>query len=147
MQTAKDLMISEVISVSPLTPAQVAVDRLVDHNLSGIPVIDDTGRIVGIFSEVDRILQGSLDGFMVQGLMSKDVVAIDVNESWADVARTFKESLVRRLPVTENGVMVGIIGLRDMIRYIRETERTLEMIAPVVRDCERIDSECWCNAD
>ena len=147
MPTAQDLMRRPVIAVSPETPADEAVDLLVENEVSGLPVVDTAGRIVGIFSEVDQIQRGSMAGRSVQHMMTKQVVTVDVQDSLVEVMHVFKDNSVRRLPVTENGAMVGIIGLRDLVRYIRETERTLEEIAPVFRDWERVESDGWCDFD
>lgn len=147
MQTARDLMRRPVIAVSPQTPAEEAIDLLVESDLSGLPVVDPEGRIAGIFSEVDRFQSGNLKGRSVEHLMTKQVVTVDVQDSLIEVTRAFKENSVRRLPVTENGTVVGIIGLRDLVGYLRESERTLEVIAPVFREWELFESECWCNAD
>lgn len=142
MQTARDLMRRRVISVSPQTLAEEALDLLLKYGVSGLPVVNSVGRVVGVFSEVDRIQQGSLEGQTVDRLMSKKVVTVDVQDSLAEVARVFKESSVRRLPVIEDGAMVGIIGLRDLIRYIRDTERTLRGITPFIEAWELAESEC-----
>ena len=147
MHNAQVLMRRRVIAVSPETPAEEAIDLLVQNDVSGLPVVDRTGTIVGMFSEMDRINWGSVEGRSVEQLMSKPVVTVDVQDSLVEVARVFKENFVRRLPVTENGEMVGIIGLRDLIRYIRDNERVMEGIAPMVSDWEFFQSECWSNAD
>ena len=147
VQTARDLMRRRVIVVSPQTAAEKAIDLLVRNDVSGLPVVDGTGKIVGMFSEIDRIKRGSVEGRSVQQLMSKPVVTVKAQDSLVEVARVFKANFVRRLPVTDNGKMVGIIGLRDLIRYIRDNERVMDGIAPVVSDWEFFQSECWSNAD
>jgi len=147
MHTAQDLMQRQVIAVLPQTPTEEAIDLLIKNDVSGLPVVDRAGRIVGIFSEVDRIQRGSKEKRSVQHSMTKKVATVDVQDSLVEVARIFRDNSVRRLPVTENGVMVGIIGLRDLVRYIRETERTLERIVPVFQESKLVESECWCNAD
>lgn len=147
MQTARDLMRRPVIAVSPLTLVEEAIDLLVKNDVSGLPVVDPAGHVVGVFSEVDRMQHGSTEGRTVQQLMTTQVVTVDVQDSLAEVTRVFQENTVRRLPVTKNGAMVGIIGLRDLVSYIRETERTLAAIAPVVREWDLFESDSSCNAD
>jgi CBS domain-containing protein len=136
-----------VISVTPETPAADAIDLIVENDVSGLPVVDGDGNIVGVFSEIDRIQQGNIEGKSVSQLMTQRVVTVDVQDSLVEVARAFKENTVRRLPVMDKGAMVGIIGLRDLVRYIREAERTLEGIAPVVRNCELFKPECQSHVD
>jgi CBS domain-containing protein len=147
MHKAQDLMRRRVIAVSPETSAEEAIDLLVQNNVSGLPVVDGTGTVVGMFSEMDRIKWGSVEGRSVEQLMSTPVVTVNVQDSLVEVARVFKANFVHRLPVTENGEVVGIIGLRDLIRYIRDNERVMDGIAPVVSDWEFFQSECWSNAD
>lgn len=147
MHVARDLMRRRVISVSPETPVETAIDLLVENELSGLPVVDSDGHVLGIFSEIDRFQCGNADGRSVKHLMTTNALTVDVRESLVEVAHLFREHSVRRLPVTDKGKMVGIIGLRDLVRFIRETERTLEGMAPVLHDWELFESECWSNVD
>ena len=147
MQTARNLMQRQVIAVSPQTSAQEAIDLLLENNVSGLPVVDSAGRILGIFSEVDQIKRGSAKDRSVLDLMTTEVTTVDVEDSLVAVKHAFRDNAVRRLPVTENGIMVGIIGLRDLVRYTRELESALEQISPVFAKPGLFESECWCNVD
>ena len=122
MHTAQDLMRRHVIAVSPQTSSDDAIDLLIEHEVSGLPVVDKAGRILGIFSEIDQVQRGDMERRPVEQVMSKRVLSVDVHESWTEVARIFHENSVHRLPVTESGLLVGIIGLRDLISFIRDTE-------------------------
>ena len=140
MQKARDLMRRPVIATSPQTPAEEAIELLVENELSAIPVVDPQGHVVGVFAEDDQIEFDSLSGRSVQQVMTRQVVTVDAQDSLVDVTHAFKD-----LPVTENGAVVGTIGLSDLVRHFRDNERNLGAIAPVLR--ELVQSECWCNAD
>lgn len=152
MQTARDLMRRNVIAVSPETSNKDAIDRLVENDVSGMPVVDSAGRVVGVLSELDQIQRGAMADQSVRELMTTQVVTVDVEDSVLDVVHTFRDNSVRWVPVTENGVMVGIICVRDLVRWIRGTESMLQQISSVFRGSELFEakpfeSEYWCNAD
>ena len=152
MQTARNLMRRDVIAVTPEASINEALDLLVENNLSGLPVVDSAGQVLGILSEVDQIQRGTLQDRSVQDLMTAQVTTVDIDAPVLDVVGAFRDNSIRRLPVTEDGVLVGIIGVRDLVGWIRETERVLAAISPDFGESDLLEttffeSECWCNAD
>jgi CBS domain-containing protein len=152
MQTARNLMRRDVISVTPETSINEALDVLVENNLSGLPVVNSAGQVVGVLSEVDQIQRGTIQDRSVQQLMTRQVATVDIDAPVLDVVGAFRDNSIRRLPVTEDGVLVGIIGIRDLVGWIRETERVLTAISSDFGESDHLEatlfeSECWCNAD
>ena len=123
MLTAKQVMRSEVLSVAPTDSVDRAISLLVDNQFSGLLVLDKAGRLVGIISEFDLlglICECEDEGRTVAGYMSSDVCSVDEDTGWLTIADMFKSQHMRRLPVTRNGKVVGIITRRDLILAIRE---------------------------
>ena len=123
MLKAKVIMTETVVSVSPEATVEDAVGLLLRHHISGLPVIDDQRRLVGIISEFDllRLLSDiETTGQYVRQYMTTEVQTVAPNDSLIDVADLFLSNPIRRLPVVENGQVVGIISRRDLIRFIRD---------------------------
>jgi CBS domain-containing protein len=97
---------------------------LVEQRLSGAPVTDQVGNLVGILTERDcmQIALGagyySEDGGHVANFMSPDVVTVDANTPVTEVAECFASSNFRRLPVMEQGRLIGIISRRDVLKQL-----------------------------
>ncbi len=122
------VMTTDVISVAPNSLIEDAIDVMIEHAISGLPVIDD-GRLVGMISEYDALnllLESPSEvGFVapVVSFMSRDVVSIPLNTPLDTVAHVLQTTGVRRLPVVDGGRVVGIVSRRDLIRVVRELRR------------------------
>jgi len=146
---AKDLMTTDVAVVRPSTPLLEAVRLLAKRGISGMPVVDDAGAIVGMFSEGDllrwrqgysekqeRWLEMLADGHdlaptflnsireqgnTVKAVMSKDPIASVTEDTFArDVAELMYARNVKRLPVLRDGKLVGIIARSDLVKALAE---------------------------
>lgn len=121
----KDYMAAHLVTFTPETDILEAIHMLVEKRISGAPVVDNLGNIVGILSEKDCLevaLQSSFYGELggrVAEFMSTQVATIDANASLVDVAKLFLESNFRRYPVVdENGLLVGQISRRDVLKAL-----------------------------
>lgn len=145
-KTVADVMSRDPILVSPQTPLQEAIQILAEKRISGLPVIDDAGKLVGIISETDLMWQETgvtppayimiLDsviylqnpgtyerdlhkalGQTVGEVMSKNPVAISPDKSLREAAQLIQNHKVQRLPVLDNGGnVIGILTRGDIIR-------------------------------
>ncbi|MCM8763103.1 MAG: CBS domain-containing protein [Candidatus Omnitrophica bacterium] len=142
----KEIMIKEVISISPQTNAQEALDLLEKMQISGLPVIDKDGKLVGMFTEKD-ILRHILPGYVekvgtfvyeedtkaikrkfnqlstlqVGELMRREVVTTSEDTSLYEVARLMLTQKARRIPVLDKtGKVLGIIARCDILRALRK---------------------------
>jgi CBS domain-containing protein len=121
----KQYMDTEVHTLSPETPILDAVDFLLRHRVTGAPVIDAKGRLVGMLSERDCLkllaegLETDRQSGTVSDFMISEVVSIppDMDIYW--VAGIFLGSTVRRLPVVQDGKLVGAITRFDILRVIK----------------------------
>jgi CBS domain-containing protein len=143
----REMMTKQVTRISPDVSAKEALDLLLKMQISGLPVISKDGKLVGMFTEKDilinilpsyiekvgsfvyeenpksikRKLQDLLN-LSVSRLMRKDVVTVDENMSLCEVARLMLTQKVRRIPVLDKEKrVVGIVAREDIIKaYVRE---------------------------
>jgi CBS domain-containing protein len=128
LPTVREHMDRVVHTVAPDMPIFEAVDFLLEHRVTGAPVTKD-GRIVGMLSERDCLKlvvdrdDPNLEARTVADFMVSDVVSIppDMDIYW--VAGIFLRSTVRRLPVVENGKLIGAITRYDILRVIQARHR------------------------
>jgi len=115
------------LSFSPTMDVLEAIDLLVEQNISGAPVIDDRGRLLGFFfSEKDCMFLASQVGFHnerageVADHMTSPAVTVEADSSVLDVAKLFLDKTPRRYPVVEDNRLVGHISRRDVLRAMRD---------------------------
>lgn len=123
--SVKDYMAAHLVTFKAETDILEAIHVLVDKRISGAPVVDKLGNIIGILSEKDCLevaLQSSFYGELggqVEEFMSSQVETVDANASIVDVAKLFLESNFRRYPVVdENNRLVGQISRRDVLKAL-----------------------------
>ncbi len=133
MFKAKHIMNSKILSVDPDDTVDHAVLLMVKHRISGLPVVDKTGCLVGVISEFDvleLICDCCDEKDKVSHYMSSDVWTVDEDVSWIKVADTFRSGHMRRLPVTKDAKLVGIITRHDLIRTIQDARRRVRAASP-----------------
>jgi len=129
-------MSTKLIKFTPDIDIQEATQTLLDNKISGAPVVDKSGRLVGMLSEKDCI-NLLLDGQYnqrptgtgtVNDYMSKRIKTLDVRTSILDAAYQFANSPYRRFPVLDNGKLVGQISRRDVLKAIVKRKPKINMI-------------------
>ena len=120
----KEFMAKELITFQLDTPIETAMESFLTNKISGAPVLDKQGILVGVLSEKDcmRTLfeatyYNNLGGF-VNEYMSTDLKTINVHDTLSNVADQFINSRFRRFPVIEGEKLVGQISRRDVLRAI-----------------------------
>ena len=126
MLKAKDLMTEHVFSVHENTPIMEVVEIMAKEEITGIPVIDDNDMLVGILSEKDILHlfvmpYETIADKDVHNFMTQPAVSFDKDESLKDVCICLFNSHFRRVPVTSDGKLVGILSRCDFIKYILKT--------------------------
>jgi CBS domain-containing protein len=139
-----DVMTAPVVSLSPAMTLHQAARVLARRGISGAPVVVD-GKIVGVLSQSDIVRReaavpdtrsrrggrlrravGSrnfLDAVGVGDAMTTDVATADTSMSVGDVAAVMLERDVGRLPVLDQGRLVGIVARADLVRLVSRLER------------------------
>lgn len=147
MLTAKDIMSTSIITVSPDTDVARAAKLLLENHINGIPVVEPSGQVVGILCQSDLIAQQKkislpslftlLDGFIsltstkslekeftkisaikVSEAMTADPVTVSPNTTIEEIATLMVNRGFHTLPVVEDNVLVGVIGKEDVLKTI-----------------------------
>jgi CBS domain-containing protein len=127
MLKAKDIMTETVVSVKKDTPIYKALELLAKHDISGIPVVREDMILVGVLSEKDVLslfyAHEDEEEKTVSDFMTQPAVHFDEDESLLDVCDCLANNYFRRVPVTSQGKLVGIISRKDIIDYILQLRR------------------------
>ena len=123
---ASEVMQRPVLATTPRASVRDIAAQLVTNEISGMPVTEKTGEIVGVITEAD-ILGALMDGkklenLTAQDIMSADPITVDMDTPMNEVMKRLEENGVLRLPVISHGKVVGIISRRDIIRSVLEPE-------------------------
>jgi CBS-domain-containing membrane protein len=141
---ARDVMVSPAVTVTPSCTVQEAAKILLQHRVSGLPVVDDRGALVGIVSEGDllhraetgtervhswwlRVVAG--DGTLaadyakaharkVADVMTRDVVTAAPETPLNEIAMLLEKHAIKRVPIVENGQPVGIVSRANLIQAL-----------------------------
>jgi len=118
----RDHMSTRLVTLDPDMDILRAVHTLIRNNISGAPVVDENGRLVGILTERDcmRIAMQAgyhdMPGGPVRKFMSENPQSVSPEESILNVAQLFINGKFHRYPVTKDDRLIGIISRRDMMR-------------------------------
>lgn len=153
--TVRDVMTTPVFSVTVSTPLKDVAHLLVDHRISGVPVVDETGAVLGVVSEADFLLkeggrdaarrrwfgrilgesretasrQAKIGAITAGEAMTSPAATIDVDRSTTSAAALMVDRQVNRLPVVENGKLVGIVSRADLVRaFVRSDDQLAQAI-------------------
>jgi len=127
MVLVQDMMTREPISVPQDVSIDVAIDQMVEKNISGVPIVDEAGSLVGLITEYD-VLQfcgkqndEQANGYLTcREVMVTDIRTIQQDASLDVAAKIFQAASLRRLLVLEQKRLVGILSRRDVVRSIRD---------------------------
>ena len=153
---AKDVMTHCLVSVQPEAPIRDAIARMISHQVSGMPVVDADGRLVGIVTEGDFLRRAEMHtegprrrwlelllgpgseatqyarshGQTVRDVMSPNVVTVDGETPLSDVVQLMEEHAIRRVPVIDDGRIVGIVSRADLMCALGEYLMKSKKVSP-----------------
>ena len=123
MLAARDVMNTNVVTIRTDNTVEEAVKAVLDEQVSGLPVVDEQRRVLGIISEYALLgIAYDLDivSDPVTVYMTKSVIWVEEDTPINEVADLFILHRIRRLPVTRDGRLIGLISRRDLLRKVRE---------------------------
>ncbi|WP_442601652.1 CBS domain-containing protein [Paenibacillus sp. KN14-4R] len=155
MRTAKDIMVDKVIAISNNAQMKEVMEVLVANRIGGVPIVDDEHKVVGFISDGDIMKHiGSHDQFVidpmgftgiwldhqalgdklqelaqepVMNIATHRIVSVDVDTIVERVAEILGKRKIKKVPVLENGKLVGIISRGDLLRKAMENSRAWQV--------------------
>ncbi len=159
---AGDVMITEVVSVTTDTPVEEIATLMMRHAVSGLPVTDEHGGVVGIVSEGDLIRRPEIGtdegnggagwlalftdaeaqsrafvrshGRRAGDVMTREVVSVNEDTPLIEVARLLEKHHIKRVPVMRSGQLVGIVSRANLVQALAAVERNAPELPADDRD-------------
>jgi len=122
--TIADYMTKNIMTVKQDVDALAAIKQLLSHRITCAPVLDQSGKLVGMFSEIDCmevVLSASYNQGMsgkVEDFMTTEIVSVNAESSIVDLAEKFKDTSLRSYPVFDDKKLVGIVSRTDVLRAL-----------------------------
>lgn len=161
-----DIMVRNVISVGPDASVREVASLLLERRFSGVPVVDDERRVLGIVSEGDLIRRPEIEtdqvkagwlriflsdeerarefvkshGRKVREVMTQPAICVAPDTLLAEVVRLMERHRVKRLPVVEHGRLVGLVTRADLLRALVTRQAEASVAASDQELRVRIDS-------
>ena len=144
---AADVMTRKILSVRPNATIAEAIRTMLDNRISGLPVIDETGRLVGILTEGDLLRRGETGterhrprwleilmgpgrlageyvrthGRKVEEIMTRQPVSVTLDTPLDEIVALMERRRIKRVPVLDGDVTVGIVSRADLLRALART--------------------------
>jgi CBS domain-containing protein len=122
--TARDYMTHNPFVLKPDTDVFDAIRQFIDRKITGVPVIDEAGQLVGLFSEIDCMKAVAAASYFeempgkIGDLMTTEFQSVAPTISIVELAELFTRATLRQFPVVENGRLVGVISRVDVLRAL-----------------------------
>jgi CBS domain-containing protein len=153
---AREVMVAPVITVKPNSSVKTVADLFWHRRISGAPMVDDDGKIVGIISEGDLVYRSELKtdrphpywflqlagkeilakeyvkahGRSVADVMTRNVVTAAPGTPLNDIAALMEKHAIKRVPIVENGQLVGIVSRSNLVQAVASAPSGLELTPP-----------------
>jgi CBS-domain-containing membrane protein len=163
----RDVMVSPVITIKPSSSVRDVAKTLLERRISAVPVVDDHGKLVGIVSEGDLLHRAEtgtqrrhswwLSGLIgpdtlaseyikanarqVADVMTRNVITATPDAPLHQVAALLEKNSIKRVPVVENGQLVGIVSRANLIQALASTRKGLEIPLSDTTIREKITAE------
>ena len=150
---ARDIMVSPVVTITPHSTIKDAAKTLLSHHISALPVVDSQGKLVGIISEGDLFRRAETGterrrSWWLEALSSADAIAADYVKAHArkvedvmsrhvitaspeaalhEIAALLETHAIKRVPICENGQLVGIVSRANLVQALASAGSKLEI--------------------
>jgi len=150
---ARDVMVSPVITVKPSTSVKEVAKTFLGRRISAVPVVDDKGKVVGIVSEGDLMHRSEADterrrswwllgltgeetlaaeyvkahARKVADVMTRNVITASPDTPLHEIAALLEKNSIKRVPIVNNGQLVGIVSRANLIQAVASIRKELEI--------------------
>lgn len=159
---ARDVMVSPVITVKESSPVKDVAKIFLEHRISAVPVVDGKDKLVGIVSEGDLLHRAEagterrrswwLEAFTedatlatefikahgrtIADVMTRDVITASPDTPLYEIANILEKRMIKRVPIVENGRLVGIVSRANLIQAVASGRKAIELPMPdaAIRD-------------
>ena len=116
MPAAKDIMTTKVVTASPKDKAQAVITALVGNSISGMPVVDDDGCVIGMITEAD-VLAAKMADTVAALIGKKKAITVPPGDSLKAVTELLLKKKIKRVAVVdEAGKLLGIVSRTDLLK-------------------------------
>lgn len=127
---------NEVRTIGPKVKAETAAALLHEKGIGALPVVDDKGKLIGIFSERDIVALVARRGAAgltaaVEEAMTRAVLTMTINDSVKDLERMMNSKKIRHIPILDGDKLRAIVSIRDVVKYRLQS---VELEKNVLRD-------------
>jgi CBS-domain-containing membrane protein len=172
---AKHVMTYPVITATPNRTIREIAQILTSHHISAVPIVDETGKLIGLVSEGDLIRRFEIGTQMrrswwlsifttnarlaeeyarahagkVQDVMTQDVISVEPETPLSEIARIFERNRIKRVPVIDEGKLVGIVTRANLVQAIATAplEQQWPLQDDELRDkvLKHLENQIWLN--
>lgn len=138
MLIAREIMTEDIVTITPDSSVKDAIDLLLLQEISGLPVTDQDGHLVGVITEFALLAiayDPTIQHDTVAQHMTTNVLTVDADDPVHKVADLCIVHRVRRVPVMLNGRLAGLIARRDVLKAMHEQETPRSDRSPVHFRC------------
>jgi CBS domain-containing protein len=132
-----------VVSIAPQATVEEAIRTLLAQKISGAPVIDKEGKLVGIISQfqlLEVLYDPQIRTQRVQQIMTKEVLTLEETALLGMAANVFVLHRIHRIPVLSGGRVVGVISRSDLLKYFLETGEQIEAFFDTLKSASGSDT-------
>lgn len=129
---ASEIMIRPVVCANPDSSAHDVLEKLANTHFSGLPIVEDT-NVVGVVSENDLLQlflqRKNLKTTPVSEIMTRNVVTAEQDCTIMSLIKAFIDNQILRLPITQEGKLVGIISRHDLLKVINDSAPEFPLVS------------------
>ena len=133
MKTLRDLTTNKPVYFVKIGQSVFnVVTEMAKNNVGALPVLDDEGRLRGIFSERDLLIRCSakkidLDSTKIEDVMTKGVIVMEAPDTYEECLNIMKQESIRHMPVRDGEKLIGMISMRDLMQVeVDEKKQEIE---------------------
>ena len=122
MVQAKDVMTTRLMTIRPQTKIIEVIKLMVDHSVTGLPVVNDDMDLLGMVTEKDileiLLYEKNIKRLTASDLMTTEITSFSEDDDLIAILKSLVENNFRRVPILSNGALVGIISRRDIMNFL-----------------------------